>query len=154
MNLVSRLAKKYFLIACVTLSFSVSAQTPTNPNPVTPNPITPSTTTPDISGTYTCTGNDATDGTAYTVELTLTKTGEVINYKGVEKGIGSNRKNFSGTGMFAKNSNNIFASGFWQDNDPTKAGIIVSQIQPDGSWQSTWAWRDKPGINTEVCKKK
>lgn len=109
---------------------------------------------PDISGSYICSGQDVSDNSQYTVELTVTKAGDSYRYKGVEKGIDNKTQNFLGTILFAKNSNTIFAADFSREDDPSKSGVIISQIQPDGSWESVWTWKDKTGTNTETCKKK
>lgn len=109
---------------------------------------------PDISGVYVCSGNDVTDKSQYTVELTVTKSGDVYLFKGAEKGIDNKAQNFLGTGLFAKNSNTTIASTFWQTDNPTISGVVIHQIQPDGTWQGVWTWRDKVGVNTETCQKK
>jgi hypothetical protein len=116
-------------------------------------PVYSQTTPIDISGNYICSGNDVSDNSQYTVELSVTKSGDAYHYKGVEKGINNKKRSYLGTVLFAKNLNNVFASEFWQEDDPSKSGVIISQIQPDGGWESVWRWKDKTGINSETCKK-
>jgi hypothetical protein len=116
---------------------------------------TSSMSAPDISGTYICTGVDNTDrNSQYTVELTVTKSGDGYSYKGLEKGIDNKSQTYLGTGLFAQNSTTTIGSIFWQENDPSKSGVVIHQIQPDGTWKGIWTWRDKVGINTETCQKK
>jgi len=109
---------------------------------------------PDLSGSYTCSGKDAVDNSEYTVDMTVTKNGDVYNYKGVETGMNNKTQNYMGTGLFAKNSNSILASEFWQVDNLNKAGVIIYQIQPDGSLEGVWTWRDKNAVGSEICKKK
>lgn len=108
----------------------------------------------DIRGTYFCVGNDFSTNNQYTVEITVTKEGDVYRQEIAEQGEGFTTNAQLGTTIFVKDSKDTFATVFWPKNNVNKLGIVISQIQPDGSWQGIWKWMDKPEINTQICKKR
>lgn len=111
------------------------------------------TNTTDISGTYFCFGTDSANNTYYSAQVTVTKEGDIYRQEGAEEGVDNTVGSFLGTVIFAKDSKDTFATLFWQKNDVTKTGVIIAQIQPDGSWQGLWKWKDRPELNTQICRK-
>ena len=136
-------------------SVNAPASAPINPTTNTQaNPDTNFSTYPDISGIYICYGNDFSDKSEYTAEITATQDGEIIHYEGAEQGIDISVNTYEGTSIFAKGSKDTFASVFWQKNNHNKGGVVIYKVLPNGDWSGIWKWSDKPDINVEQCRKK
>ena len=102
----------------------------------------------DISGNYKCTGTDPFQKSSYQSDLTIAKLGDTFTFKW-----GQNGKDFGGTGILSKATPSIVAAEFWSPANNNNSGVIIYQIQTDGTLDGNWAIADQSLIGTETCKK-
>lgn len=102
----------------------------------------------DISGAYKCMGKDPLNKSDYAIDLLVTKTGETYSFKW-----GGTGKEYSGTGLFSKNINNVIAVEFWNPNNQNTSGVILYQVQPDGTLNGDWTIADQRLTGSEICNK-
>lgn len=106
------------------------------------------------TGTYTCTGTDASNKSDYIGELIISQTGDTYSFKWYEtKGDKFNGTGILNTGIANKDSKGILAAEFWSPGNEKKSGLIIYQIQSDGGLVGSWTWADKKEVGSEICKK-
>lgn len=101
----------------------------------------------DIPGAYKCTGVDPVEKSNYEIGLAIMKTGDTYSFKWKEEGV-----EYAGTGL-ANRSGTAAVAEFWNPKNPNKSGVIVYQIQPDGTLDGAWTYADGTTVGTENCKK-
>lgn len=102
----------------------------------------------DITGPYKCMGKDPFTKNDYSIDLVISQTGGTYHFKW-----GTAGKEFSGTGLFSKSVNNIVAVEFWNPQNENSSGVVVYQVQPDGTLNGDWAVADQALVGVEICKK-
>jgi hypothetical protein len=102
----------------------------------------------DISGSYKCTGTDPFQKSTYQSDLSIAKLGDTFTFKWGQGG-----KDFGGTGILSKAASNIVAAEFWSPANNNNSGVIIYQIQTDGTLDGNWAIADQSLIGSETCKK-
>lgn len=107
---------------------------------------------PDISGTYTCTGQDPfSTPPSYTEKLVIKKNGDTYRIQLI--GINSVLPYNLGTAVFNKNIDNAFSFVFWNLKDTTNFGPEIFIIKPDGSLDGVFTEHNKNKSGTENCTK-
>ena len=110
---------------------------------------------PDISGTYTCTGQDPyqvpPSPPAFSEKIVLKKNGDayVLQTFSVDSSVPWDY----GTAIFNKDINDSFTYVYWLVKDSTKYGSELMIIKPDGSLDGVFMDNGKNKIGTETCTK-
>lgn len=106
---------------------------------------------PDISGNYTCTGNDPSSNPPnYTDNLVIKKNGDVYNIRFLHTD--STIPYLLGTGIFNKGIDNVLSLIYWNPSNMGGA-TEVFVIKPDGSLDGYFAENSKSIAGSEICKK-
>lgn len=107
---------------------------------------------PDISGTYTCTGQDPlSTPPEFSEKLILKSNGDTYSVKAISTN--SVIPWGLGTAIFKKDVNNAFAYVYWNLKDPTSFGSELFIIKPDGSLDGVFSDNNKNKPATETCTK-
>ena len=106
---------------------------------------------PDITGNYTCAGNDpSSTPNAYTDNMMIKKNGDVYSVRYLQTG--SVIPYLLGTGIVNKDASNVISLIFWDPTTPAGATELYL-IKPDGSLDGIFASSKKTVTGTELCKK-
>lgn len=103
----------------------------------------------DHSGKYICEGYDPFEKSNYTLEMTMTKAGDIYTFKGEDQ----NKVQYEGSVVLDKNDPRTLAMICLKPDDLNYRSVAIYKVKSNGVLQGTWTMQGHDTLGMETCKK-
>lgn len=102
----------------------------------------------DLSGKYSCEGNEVVTNAAYKCEMTINKTSETY----ASTATCNDGTSYIGISIYNEKLQQL-STAFINPNSAKEAGIAVSDVKPDGSMNTVWTYLNNTSVGHSTCNK-